>query len=202
MKVLAGPRVDLDPAGAAAKLCRRLAGDGGKVVSLAALGLRNPYRRYSAAEIEALRGALRGEAGLVGFVCRGVAADGAMSDAARPDSIRVVAVTDHVNLAWRSPLAGPNDDRTGPRFPSMDHVYEPSAATASAPAPALTPGGDEDGMIVVRGVVAGVPDDRALSEYEIQAVARFGWVAASSELVAPVIVAVHMGLRVAAVVMV
>jgi purine nucleoside phosphorylase len=106
----------------------------------------------------------------------------------------VVAVADHVNLAWRSPLAGPNDDRTGPRFPSMNDVY--------APVPALTPGGEEDGMIVVRGVVAGVPDDRALSEYEIETVARFGWVAASSELVAPVIIAAHMGLRVAAVVMV
>ena len=33
-------------------------------------------------------------------------------------------------------------------------------------------------------------------------VARLGWAAVSSELVAPVIVAAHMGLRVAAVVMV
>ena len=194
MKVLAGPRVDLDPAGAAARLCKRLAGDDGQVVSLATLGLPNLYRRLSAAEVEALRGALRGETGLVGYVCRGVVPVGSRVEAAGPGTIGVVAVTDHVNLAWRSPLTGPNDDRVGPRFPSMDGTY--------APVPVLTPGGEEDGMIVVRGVVAGVPDDRAMSECETEMVARFGWVAASSELVAPVIVAAHMGLRVAAVVIV
>jgi Phosphorylase superfamily len=194
MKVLVGPRVDLDAAGTAAGLCRRLAGDEGEVVSLAALGLRNPFRRLSAAEVEALRGALRGETGLVGYVCRGVVPAGGRPETAPGDSVRCVAVADHVNLTWLSPLAGPNDDRVGPRFPSMNDAYGPVSA--------LTPGSEEDGMIVVRGVVAGVPDDRAMSEYETEMVARFGWVAASSELVAPVIVAAHMGLRVAAVVMV
>ena len=104
-----------------------------------------------------------------------------------------VAVTDHVNLTWRSPLAGPNDEQVGPRFPSMAGVYAPEAV--------LTLGGEQDGMIVAPGVVAGVPDDRALSDYETDMVARLGWAAVSSELVAPVIVAAHMGLRVAAVVM-
>jgi hypothetical protein len=195
MKVLAGPRVDLEPAGAAARLCRLMAGHDGEVVSLAALGLKNPYRRFSAAEVEALREVLRGETGLVGYVCRGVAPERAGAGTAVEDPLRLVAVTDHVNLAWRSPLAGPNDDGVGPRFPSMNGVYAP------LPAP-LRPGSEEDGMIVVRGVVAGVPDDRALSEYETQTVARFGWAAVSSELVAPVIIAAHMGLKVAAAVMV
>jgi hypothetical protein len=194
MKVLAGPRLDLDPAGAAARLCRLMAGHDGEVVSLAALGLKNPYRRFSAAEVEALREVLRGETGLVGYVCRGVGPEGARAGTASENLIHVVTVTDHVNLAWRSPLAGPNDDGVGPRFPSMNDVYAPAAA--------LQPGSDEDGMIVVRGVVAGVPDDRALSEYETQTVARFGWAAVSSELVAPVIIAAHMGLQVAAAVIV
>jgi hypothetical protein len=194
MKVLAGPRLDLAPAGAAARVCRQLAGDGGEVVSLAALGVRNLYRDLSAAEVEALRGALRDEAGVIGYVCRGAAprTDGRM--AVPGDCGRLVVVTDHVNLTWRSPLAGPNDETAGPRFPSMDGAYAPDAV--------LRPGTGEDGMIVVRGVVAGVPDDRALSEYETETVSRFGWTAASSELVAPVILAVHMGLRVAAAVMV
>ena len=194
MKVLAGPRIDLDPAAAAARLCRRMAGDDGEVVSLAALGLKNPYRLLSAAEVEALRAALRGEAGLVGYVCRGVAPEGARLEIAAKAPVRLVAVTDHVNLTWRSPLTGPNDDRVGPRFPGMNDVYVPAAA--------VTPGIEEDGMIVACGVVAGVPDDRALSEYETETFARFGWAAVSSELVAPVIIAAHMGLRVAAVVMV
>jgi purine nucleoside phosphorylase len=76
----------------------------------------------------------------------------------------------------------------------MDGIYAPEAA--------LAPGAAEDGIIVVCGVVAGAPDDRAVGEYESQMAARFGWAAVSSELVAPVIVAAHMGLRVAAVVLV
>ena len=63
MKVLAGPRVDLGSSAAVARLCGRLAGEDGQVVPLASLGLRDPYRRFSAAEVAALRGVLRGETG-------------------------------------------------------------------------------------------------------------------------------------------
>ena len=38
----------------------------------------------------------------------------------------LVLITDHVNLAGRSPLAGPNDDRLGPRFPDMTDVWTPA----------------------------------------------------------------------------
>ncbi len=184
MKVLAGPRLDIANDALAGQICRRLAGKGGAVLSLAALGLRNPYRPVTAAEVEALRGALRGERGVVGYVCRGVPSPGREAGC--------IAVADHVNLTWRSPLAGPNDEQVGPRFPGMAGVYAPEAALAL--------GAAQDGMIVDPGVVAGVADDGALSEYEIEMVARLGWPAVSSELVAPVIVAAHMGLRVAAVV--
>ena len=202
MKVLAGPRVDLEHSGAAARLCGRLAGEDGQVVSLATLGLHDPYRRFSAAEVDALRGALRGETGTVGYVCWGAAPEAGagalgasfLSGGGSGSPSGLVVVTDHVNLTWRSPLAGPNDDNAGPRFPSMDGIYAPEAA--------LPPGAAEDGIIVVCGVVTGVLDDRAVSEYESEMAARFGWAAVSSELVAPVIVAAHMGLRVAAVVLV
>ena len=118
MKVLAGPRVDLDPAGAAVEVCDRLAGEHGTVVSLSALGIRNPYRRMSAAEVEALRAVLRGETGVVGFVCRGVALGAAAAGAGPAELVSpgtvagaLVAVTDHVNLTWRSPLIGPKEQR-------------------------------------------------------------------------------------------
>lgn len=202
MRVLVGPRVDLDPAGAAAQVCARLAGEDGEVVSLAALGLRNPYRRWSAAEVEALRAALRAgrldQAGVVGYVCRGVAlstsapAPGNAGPVACTDAATLVAVTDNVNLTWRSPLTGPNDDRAGPRFPSMDGAYAPDLARR----------GGGTGDMMVAGVVAGVIDDRALTGNETEMAGPCGWVAVSSELVAPVIVAAHMGLRVAAVVLV
>jgi purine nucleoside phosphorylase len=185
MKVLAGPRVDLRPDGGPARVCRALAREGGENVSLAEAGIHNPYRRFSTAEIAALRSLLRGETGVVGYVCTGVAARGAG---------RLVVVTDHVNLTWRSPLEGPNDDDAGPRFPAMDGVYAPEVAEPLC--------GDLGDVLLSRGVVAGVADDRALSEHEIRAVGMSDWAAVSAELVAPVILAAHMGLRVAAVVMV
>jgi purine-nucleoside phosphorylase len=38
----------------------------------------------------------------------------------------LVLIGDHINLQGNNPLAGPNDDRFGPRFPDMTHAYEKS----------------------------------------------------------------------------
>ncbi len=37
----------------------------------------------------------------------------------------LVVIRDHINLAARNPLVGPNDERLGPRFPDMTDVYSP-----------------------------------------------------------------------------
>jgi hypothetical protein len=189
MRVLAGPRLDLAGDPCAADVCRRLAGEQGTVVPLTTLGLQNPYRPLSAAEVAAFRSELQGSVrdgdAVVGYVCRGVPAPGGQNG--------WIAVTDHADLTWRSPLTGPNDDQAGPRFPGMHGVYAPDRALAL--------GSGQDGIVVVPGVVAGVSCDLAMSEYEIDMVTRLGWAAASSELVAPVVLAAHMGLRVAGVVM-
>src|SRR5947208_14035576 len=37
----------------------------------------------------------------------------------------LVVVSDHINLQGQNPLVGANDDRFGPRFPDMTHVYAP-----------------------------------------------------------------------------
>ena len=107
-----------------------------------------------------------------------------------PGLTRLVAVTDHANLTWRSPLTGPNDDRLGPSFPSMIGVYVPEVVSDRVPA--------GEGMIVVPGVVAGVLDDDRPSGFEAEAAGMLGCAALSSELVPVVIVAAHLGLRVAA----
>ncbi len=37
---------------------------------------------------------------------------------------RLVAIRDHINLQAANPLAGPNDDRFGPRFPDLTMAYD------------------------------------------------------------------------------
>lgn len=36
----------------------------------------------------------------------------------------VVAITDHINLSGTNPLAGPNEDEWGPRFPAMNNAWD------------------------------------------------------------------------------
>lgn len=178
-----------------------MAGPNDRVARLSLRGAKNLRRRLSRAEVHALRGALRGECSplmrpplvkgvagdelLIGYVCAGKAVPGVC-----PAGVASVVVTDHVNLTWWSPLTGPNDDRLGPRFPVVAGTYRPERATAAA----------ENGS--VGGVVAGVRDDRRLTIFETQVVVRHGIQAVSGELVAVAILAAHMGLSVAAVVVV
>ncbi|MFH0917201.1 MAG: hypothetical protein V1912_12265 [bacterium] len=207
MRVLVGPRVDLRSGGVTAALAERLAGPEGPVVSLREMGVGDLSRRLSAAEVHLLRGAMlggdperyakagwgqgRGRDDIVGYVCRGA---GLGSGDAFPGAVRLVAVTDHANLTWRSPLIGPNDDRLGPRFPSMTGVYASEVVSDHARS--------SEGIMVVSGVVAGVLDDAELTGFEVEMTSAHGYAAVSSELVPVVIVAAHLGLQVAAAVVI
>jgi hypothetical protein len=182
-----------------------LAGSEVGVVRLARLGARNLRRPLSRAEVQVVRSALLGarlsdgppaarpavadDELLIGYVCAGtmVPLGGPVQAAAE---VRSVAVADHVNLTWCSPLTGPNDERFGPRFPVVAGVYRPEAVRA-------TPAD-----VTFVGVVAGVRDDRRLTAFEADVVVRHGIRAVSSELVAVSILAAHMGFKVAAVVLV
>ncbi len=106
----------------------------------------------------------------------------------------VIAVTDHANLTWESPLTGPNDDSLGPRFPVMAGLYEPALVTALPALPVATR----------EGVVAGVRDELDLTPFESRVAAAGSlekgpeFTAVSSELVPVVVLAAHLGFRVAA----
>jgi hypothetical protein len=216
MKVLAGPRLDLEHDEAAGATARALAGPGGVVLSLRQVGVSNLSRTLTTAEVALLReamtgdapadgggaagggpeaGAPPGQAGVVGYVCRGTSVGtGAALTVPGNHPARLVAVTDHANLTWRSPLTGPNDDSVGPRFPSMTGIYVPEIVADRLEA--------AEGMIVVPGVVAGVRDDGCLNAFEAETARAQGYAAASSELVPVAIVAAHLGLRVAGVVLI
>jgi hypothetical protein len=205
MKVLVGPGADPSSDPVIAVAAHVLAGPEGEVVRLTDVGVRNLSRPMSAAEIALLRRTLVGEQAVVGYLCPGKRVPGwdekdgedgaeiAGAGATPPDRrvARLVIVTDHANLTWRSPLTGPNDDTVGPRFPSMTGIYAPEVA--------LNRLGLLDGIIVRSGIVAGVVDHDHPTAFEAGVAQRQGYVAVSCELVPVVIVAAHMGLRVAAV---
>ncbi len=202
MKVVVASSGRGDCEDALLRVARLLAADEGRVTTLRDIGVGNLSRPLSAAEVALLRAALvdvrhESDAGVavVGYVCTGLVPARSYlreseSGTDEPGRVEVVAVEDHANLTWRSPLTGPNDDSAGPRFPSMTGIYLPEVATGRLSA--------DEGMIVRSGVVAGVSDPSRLNAFEAEAVESHGYAAVSAELVPVVIVAAHMGLRIAA----
>jgi xanthosine phosphorylase len=74
------------------------------------------------------------------------------------DAGSVVVLTDHINLLPGSPMAGPNDERFGPRFFSMANAYDAEIRdmieTAAEIRAFKTLGADMVGMSVVPEVIA------------------------------------------------
>jgi hypothetical protein len=199
MRVLLSPTLDEWRPPFTADLAKRLAGDDGEVVPLRGLGPAAFRRPLSSGEIHLLRWALLGAdpglhvktddafASVVGYVCAGHRAPSGRT-------AEVVAVADHVNLTWRSPLTGVNDDRLGPRFPVVAGVYVPKIVVGRV--------GPGAGPAVGQEVVAGVRDDRKLLEFEWEMVRKEGLDTVSSELVPVALLAAHMGMRLAAAVVI
>jgi hypothetical protein len=218
VKVLVAPDLDLRPGGPTAALAVWLAGEDGMVVSLAEAGM-TPWagRVLSQAEIVVLREALSsgpaggrdgadeatppattGDGPIVGYICGGTVFEGGTFDEIGIPAGVAVAVTDHVGLTWGSPLHGPNDDSIGPRFPRVDAVYVPHVIIERG----KDRGEHPPDVTIIPAVVAGTRSDDALSEWEDTMVGELGVSVLSPALVPVAIIAAHMGLRMAAVVMV
>jgi hypothetical protein len=199
MRVLLSPSIDEWGPSFTADLAGRLAGGDGEVLPLRGLGAPAFRRPLSSGETHLLRWAILGldpglhvrtdeaPATVVGYVCAG-------RRIASNRTVEVVAVADHVNLTWRSPLTGLNDDLLGPRFPVVAGVYVPEMVVERVGSGVAPPVGQE--------VVAGVQDDRSLLEFESQMVRKQGLETVSSELVPVALLAAHMGIRLAAVVVI
>lgn len=102
----------------------------------------------------------------------------------------LMIISDHVNLMGVNPLAGPNDERFGPRFPDLSDAYSrrlQDIATEEASA---------IGLQIRRGIYAGLLGPSYETPAEIRMVRTIGADAVGMSTVPEVIVARHMGMEV------
>ncbi|MGQ0663003.1 MAG: purine-nucleoside phosphorylase [Pseudomonadota bacterium] len=118
-------------------------------------------------------------------------AAGALKRDLRPGELMTIA--DHINFFPGNPLAGPNDEAFGPRFPSLVDAYDPALRRLlKAKAAAL-------GIALGEGVYLGCLGPSFETPAEIRAFIALGADAVGMSTVPEVIVARHCGLRVAAI---
>ena len=103
----------------------------------------------------------------------------------------LMAIVDHLNLAGWNPLVGPNDDRLGPRFPDMSAAYDPALAALMFESAA------RQGVALKKGVYAMLRGPSYETPAEIRALRVLGADAVGMSTIPEVIVARHMGVKVA-----
>ena len=102
----------------------------------------------------------------------------------------LVLISDHINLQGGNPLAGPNDDRLGPRFPDMSEAYSRAyRAVAKEVAAELC-------IAITEGVYAAMLGPSYETPAEIRYLRTIGADVVGMSTVPEVIVANHMGMKV------
>ena len=102
----------------------------------------------------------------------------------------LVLISDHINLQGGNPLAGPNDDSLGPRFPDMSEAYS-KAYRSTAKQVAV-----ELGIPISEGVYAAMLGPSYETPAEIRYLRAIGADVVGMSTVPEVIVANHMGMKV------
>lgn len=118
-------------------------------------------------------------------------AAGGLNPSYRPGDLMVI--TDHLflpGLAGHSPLAGPNDDDAGPRFPGMVGAYDPELQARARGA------AEAAGFAVHLGVYAMVGGPSFETPAEARFLRAIGADAVGMSTAPEVVVARHAGLRV------
>ncbi len=106
----------------------------------------------------------------------------------RPGDLMIV--TDHLNLMGRNPLAGPNEDRLGPRFPDMcepycQHLVDRTLAIAR-----------REDITAHKGVFVAVAGPNLETRAEYRFLRMIGADVVGMSTVPETIVAVHCGMKV------
>jgi purine-nucleoside phosphorylase len=104
----------------------------------------------------------------------------------------IVCLSDHLNLIGENPLRGPNDDRLGPRFSDMTHVYTQRLRDLAETE------ADRLGVKLRSGVYACLPGPSYETPAEIRMLAVLGADVVGMSTVPEAIVARHCGLEVLA----
>jgi len=105
----------------------------------------------------------------------------------------LVLISDHINLQGANPLAGPNDETLGPRFPDMTEAYSAELRRIAHEA------ARELGIVLQEGVYAAVLGPSYETPAEIRFLRGIGADLVGMSTVPEVIAANHMGLRVLAI---
>jgi purine-nucleoside phosphorylase len=102
----------------------------------------------------------------------------------------LVLIGDHINLQGANPLMGPNDDKSGPRFPDMTEAYSRAYRdTARQVAAELC-------VPISEGVYAAMSGPSYETPAEIRYLRAIGADVVGMSTVPEVIVANHMGMKV------
>lgn len=102
----------------------------------------------------------------------------------------IMLIEDHLNMQGGSPLAGPNEDSFGPRFPDMSTVYDLKLREVA------TRVASSHDLNLVRGVYASLPGPQYETPAEVRMIRMLGADAVGMSTVPEAIVARHMRLRV------
>ena len=101
----------------------------------------------------------------------------------------LVLIADHINLQGSSPLAGPNDDELGPRFPDVTDAYDPAFRELARDAAARL------GVELAEGVYAAFLGPAYETPAEVRFARTIGADLVGMSTVPEVLAARHMGIR-------
>jgi purine-nucleoside phosphorylase len=118
-------------------------------------------------------------------------ASGGINSSYHPGDL--VVIEDHINLAGRNPLVGPNINELGPRFPDMSEAYPRELREK------LHQAGVKNGVTMKSGVYCWLLGPTYETPAEIRMLAKLGGDMVGMSTVPEVIAACHLGVRVAGV---